>query len=111
MPIIIDAEKTQVARRGNGWTEFTLVDAQIIGDPALVARRWILEPSAQGPEMIHGDADQLLYVIRDDGCAVVNGEEMPLNEESVLWLEAGERYQFLAGEDGLELLQGYAPGD
>jgi quercetin dioxygenase-like cupin family protein len=53
----------------------------------------------------------LLYVIRGSGTAVVNGEDMPLNDESVLWLEPGEQYQFIAGADGLEILQGYAPGE
>jgi hypothetical protein len=26
-----------------------------------------------------------------------------------LWLENGEKYQFISGSNGLEILQGYAP--
>jgi len=108
MPIIINTEETQVTRQGNGWAEITLADAQTIGEPAMVARRWVLEPGAQGPEMIHGDTDQLLYVIRGSGQAIVDGQEFVLDTESVLWLESGEQYRFFAAETGLEILQGYA---
>lgn len=111
MPIVVNTEDTVVTRQGEGWMEITLADAEIIGNPAMVARRWILEPGAKGPEMIQGNTDQLLYVIKGSGRAIVNGEEMPLTCESVLWLEPGEQYQFIAGESHLEILQGYAPGD
>ena len=111
MPIIINAQDTQVTRQGPGWTETNLADGEIIGMPAMNARRLIFEPNAHGPESTRGDSDQLLFVIRGSGRAAVNGEELPLDEESVLWLEPGERYQLVAGENGLEILQGYAPGD
>ena len=75
----------------------------------MVARRWLFEAGATGPELEHNDSDQLLYVIQGSGQAVVNGETLPLETESVLWLEPGERYHFVAGEAGLEILQGYAP--
>jgi mannose-6-phosphate isomerase-like protein (cupin superfamily) len=54
--------------------------------------------------------DQLLYVIRGNGTAEVDERTFPLEGESVLWLEPGEQYCFIAGENGLEILQGYAPG-
>jgi len=111
MPIIVNTEDTIVTRQGEGWMEITLTDAEIIGAPAMVARRWILKPNAKGPELVHGDTDQLLYVIKGSGSAIVNGEEMVLTNESVLWLEPGEKYQFVTGENELEILQGYAPGD
>jgi quercetin dioxygenase-like cupin family protein len=110
MPIIVNTQDVRVTRQGVGWKEITLADAEIIGAPAMVARRWVLEAHAQGPELTQGDTDQLLYVIYGSGNAIVNGEEMPLNKESMLWLEPGEKYHFLAGKDGLEILQGYAPG-
>ena len=111
MPIIVDAEKTQATRKGEGWIEITIADAETIGAPAMVARRWAIEPHAQGPELVQGDVDQLLYVIRVSGTAVVDVKEFTLNDESVLWLEPGERYHFIAGQDGLEILQGFAPGE
>jgi quercetin dioxygenase-like cupin family protein len=111
MPIIVKAEDTKVTRQGDGWQEITLADAKTIGAAAMVARRWVLEPGVSGPELVQGDVDQLLYVIRGSGSAFVEGEAFPLSGESVLWLEAGERYRFLAADDGLEILQGYAPGE
>ncbi len=110
MPIIVNSEDVQVTRQGKGWTELTLADNKTIGSPAMVARRWVFEPGARGPELVQGNTDQLLYVIRGSGTAIVNDQELPLADESVLWLEPGEQYRFIAGQDGLEILQGYAPG-
>ena len=110
MPVIVNSEE-MITRRGEGWIEITLADTQTIGTPAMVARRWVFEPGAWGPKLVQGEVDQLLYVIRGSGKAIVNGEEFLLADESVLWLEPGERYQFVGGENGLEILQGYAPGE
>jgi len=110
MPIIINAEDVKVAQ-GKGWTQLTVADAELMGASVMVTHRWIFEAEAEGPKLELGDADQLLYVIGGSGQAIVNDEEMPLTIESVLWVEPGEQYQFVAGADGLEILQGYAPGD
>jgi len=110
MPIIINAEDVKITE-GDGWIQLTVADREMIGAPAMTARRWVLEAGAQGPELVQGETEQLLYIIRGSGIAIVNGEEMPVSDEFVLWVEPGERYQFVAGEDGLEILQGYAPGD
>lgn len=111
MPIIINEEAMSITHRGEGWTEITLADTHTIGAPAMVARRWVFEPGARGPESVHGEVDQLLYVIRGSGLAMVNGQAFRLSKESLLWVEPGERYCFIGGENGLEILQGYAPGE
>lgn len=110
MPIIVNAEDVKITE-GDGWIQLTVADPEMIGAPAMTARRWVLEAGAQGPELVQGETEQLLYIIRGSGTAIVNGEEMPVSDEFVLWVEPGEQYQFVAGEDGLEILQGYAPGD
>lgn len=110
MPIIVYSHE-MVTRQGQGWTEITLADAQTIGAPAMVARRWVIEPGAHGPELVQGDVDQLLYVIQGSGLAVVEGQEFKLTDENLLWLEPGEHYYFIGGEGGLEILQGYGPGE
>lgn len=109
MPVIVNSEE-MVTRRSEGWVEITLADTQIIGAPAMVARRWIFESGGRGPELVQDDVDQLLYVIRGSGLALVSGQEFQLDEESVLWVEPGEHYCFIGGSGGLEILQGYAPG-
>ena len=73
----------------------------------MIARRWVLEPGARGPQLEHGNAEQLLYVIHGNGAAEVDGEELPLSDESMPWLEPDETYCFIAGDAGLEILQGY----
>lgn len=110
MPIIIHPEQTRIHARGEDWVEITLADRGAIGQPAMVARRWSLKPGARGPERrVHGQAEHLLYVISGRGTAVVGDERLPLAPESMLWLEAGDRYRLEAGDEGLEVLQGYAP--
>ena len=111
MPIIVKAEETKIVRQGEGWKLIGLADETTFGAPAMIARRWVLDPGARGPELRHSDSDQLLYVIRGDGAAEVDGQTLVLSEESVLWLEPGELYRFIGGDRGLEILQGYAPGD
>lgn len=106
MPVIIQSEKLTIIRQGDGWQEIGLADKSTFGTAAMIARRWLFAPGAIGPELVHGRSDQLLYVIRGGGTAVVDGEKLPLAEENVLWLEPGETYQFIASEEGLEILQG-----
>lgn len=109
MPIIVQAKDTKVVRRGEGWQQIGLADEVIFGTQAMIASRWILEPGARGPTMTLNDSDQLHYVIRGSGTAEVDGHSYPLAEESVLWLELGEQYCFIARDDGLEILQGFVP--
>ena len=80
-------------------------------DLAMLARRWIFDPGMEGPKNTQGDHVQLLYVISGSGKAIVDGQSFELDHESVLWLEPGETYHFVAGKEGLEILQGYATGE
>ena len=109
MPVLIRSQEMKTERRGEGWAETTLADSQAIGTSAMVARSWTFEPGARGPEVTHGPIEQVLYVIRGSGTAFVGGERLPLDVETVLWLEPGDRYHLEAGDGGLEILQGYAP--
>lgn len=111
MPVILHSYETRLTDKGIGWIETTLADSQNTGTPAMVARRLSFEPFAVGPLKTHGDVEQLLYVIHGEGEAHVNSEVYPLKTETMLWLEPDDQYQFKAGADGLEILQGYAPGE
>lgn len=109
MARIIATKQMHVGRRGEGWTEFILADRMTTGALPMGARRWVLAPHARGPEVAHGGAEEMLYVIRGSGAVVVGRRRFPLEPESVLWLEPGDRYYLEAGADGLEVLQGCAP--
>lgn len=111
MPEIVSPEEMRAIQLRDGCREITLADEKTFGAPAMVARRWELDPYAEGPERVHGDVDQVLYVLRGGGEAVVDGQTFALEQESMLWLEEGERYRFRAGPKGLEILQGYAPAE
>ena len=111
MPIILNPEIMETETSKEGWSKTTLADLKTIGTASIAAQRWSFEPLAVGPEQKHGDTDQLLYVISGDGTVRVNGESLPLEKETLLWLERDDIYQFVAGENGLEILQGYAPGE
>jgi mannose-6-phosphate isomerase-like protein (cupin superfamily) len=111
MPKIINPDEMPVIQSDAGWTVRTVVDAKNIGVPAMVGKWWVFNPNVKSPLMTRGAADELLYVITGSGQAIVGDEIFDLDDESVLWVEEGESYQFIAGDDGLEILQGYAPGD
>ena len=72
-------------------------------------KRLILDPNIISPEFTHNHIDQLLYVIKGDGIAKVNSKDFPLDKESILWLESGEKYHFISGGLGLEILHATAP--
>lgn len=110
MPSIINPEEMQ-EKSGDGWSVRTVTDAKHIGFPAMVAKWWTFDVGTKSPQETRGKLDELIYVIRGSGQAIVDGETFELNDESVLWLEEGETYHFIAGKDGLEILQGYAPGE
>lgn len=110
MPKIIQSENMP-EQSGTGWSIRTIANAEEIGFPAMVARWWVIEAGAQAPEHQRGTSDELLYVIRGTGKAQVGEQVFELDDECVLWLDEGECVQFVAGEEGLEILQGYAPGE
>ncbi len=109
MPIIIPPKDMKIEDHGGGWITTTLADEQAIGASAIVARRWSFTPGGKTGVQVHGKAEQLLYVISGGGVASVNSEALPLEPESMLWLEPGDEYHLEAGPDGLEMLQGFAP--
>ena len=111
MAMIREVEDLEVHREEHGWVETTLADSTLFGHAAMVARRWSLEPGARSPSFVHGEQEQMLYVIAGSGRARVNSEHYALMQENLLWMEPGDRYHLEAGEQGLEILVGFAPGE
>lgn len=111
MPTFIKSDQMPVAEQGDGWRLVRLAGAVEMGAPAMDAHRWSIAPGAGTPVRVHGDKEQMLYVIAGAGIVHVNGDELPLERETMLWLEPGDAYSFEAGPAGLEILQGAAPGE
>jgi quercetin dioxygenase-like cupin family protein len=109
MPVIIEPDGMKVIQRGDGWTETTLADSQLINSLGMVARRWSFKLGSLTREIQHGDHDEMLYVIAGSGVVRVGSQELSLEPETLIWLEPGDHYFIQAGVEGLEILQGYAP--
>ena len=107
MPIIIKNEEKNYLQETTGLKIESLTDSQKLESPVMVVNRLIFDSNIIGPELTHTDIDQLLYVIKGNGIAKVNNEEFSLNKESILWLENGEKYQFISGGNGLEIPSQY----
>lgn len=109
MPRIIKNEDTICHQQIPGLQIKSITDALKPESQVMEVKRLIFDPNISGPEFTHTDIDKLLYVIKGDGIAKVDNQEFPLDKESILWLESGEKCQFIAGGMGLEILQGSAP--
>lgn len=111
MALILEPENIELYKKGEGWKVTTLADGSVIGSSAMVARRWSIDSHARTSQIQHGDYEEILFVISGSGEAIVGDLIFSLEPESLLWLEAGDKYQLVANETGLEVLQGYAPGE
>ena len=109
MPRIITKKNIQCHQQFPGFQIKSVTEALNQDSQVMEVKRLILDPNIISPEFTHTDIDQLLYVIKGDGIATVNSKEFPLDKESILWLESGEKYHFISGSSGLEILQASAP--
>ena len=108
MPRIIKKEDIQGHQQIPGFQIKSVTETLNQDSKVMEVKRLILDPNIISPEFTHNDIDQLLYVIKGDGIAKVNSKEFPLDKESILWLESGEKYLFISGGLGLEILQANA---
>ena len=109
MPRIIKKEDIQCNPQIPGFQIKSVTETLNQDSKVMEVKRLILDPNIISPEFTHNDIDQLLYVIKGDGIAKVNSKDFPLDKESILWLESGEKYHFISGGLGLEILQATAP--
>ena len=108
MPRIIKKEEIQGHPQIPGFQIKSVTETLNQDSQVMEVKRLILDPNIISPEFTHIDIDQLLYVIKGDGIGKVNSTEFPLDKESILWLESGEKYHFISGNLGLEILQATA---
>ncbi len=108
MPTIFEPEDLPVTRQ-NGLSLTTLADAAMLGTDALAVERITLDANANSPDFEAANIERFLYVIRGVGGAHVGGQILPLEPESILWIEADDSYSLHSGAQGLEVLICRAP--
>jgi quercetin dioxygenase-like cupin family protein len=111
LPLVYDPKASRTHKQGEGWKLVTLADYANAESVALVVRRWSLQAGARTPETPHEESEEMLYVVQGSGYALVGEQYFELSAESMLWLEPGDSYRLIAGNEGLEVLQGYAAGN
>lgn len=69
----------------------------------------LIPPGSQTDYQVH-DRGELIYIVRGRGVAVCEGEEMPIQEDVVLWVAAGEHHQMKnTGTEELKLATVFVP--
>lgn len=69
----------------------------------------LIPPGSQTDYQVH-DRGELIYIVRGRGIAVCEGEEMPIQEDVVLWVAAGEHHQMKnTGTEELKLATVFVP--
>jgi quercetin dioxygenase-like cupin family protein len=107
----VTAEERVVVRDADGVSERVIADTELFGAVRMSARVLELAPGVRAPGLTAEAGETMAYVIRGGGSAHVDGDELPLVHESMLWIEPGEVCELAAGDEGLELLVAHAPGD
>jgi quercetin dioxygenase-like cupin family protein len=69
-----------------------------------------LGPNQRSSTSYHRVAEEYYYVLAGSGRAVLNGREHQVNAGDFLRLPPGTRHAFIAGEEGLEMLDIHTPG-
>ena len=111
MGLVRGREEMEVFDQGEGWIQYNAADAKVMGAPVISARLWKLDAGAKLPERTQDSVERIFIVVRGSGTVFVDSESFDLAPEGMLWLEEGDSYWFEAGDDGLELMENYAPGD
>ncbi len=69
----------------------------------------LIPPGSQTDYHVH-DRGELIYIVRGRGTAVCEGEEMPIQEDMVFWIEPGEYHQMKnTGSEELKLATVFVP--
>lgn len=108
MPTIFEPKDLPVTEK-DGANIATLANRAMLGTDALQVERIMLEASAKSSTFESVEPERFIYVIHGNGQAYVGEQSLPLEVESMLWLEKGDIFYLEAGTDGLEVLLCRAP--
>ena len=61
-------------------------------------------------EETHPDTDQVLYFVKGEGKAVLNGEEVNFEKDDIFLVKAGTKHNFInIGDEDLKIITAYSP--
>ncbi len=101
-PRVIDAKKAAKESSYFRKVLFTGTRSQLVAMA-------LLPDEAIGTE-VHGDVDQLLYIVKGEGVAVFGESEQSFEKGAVFCVPAGTRHNVInTGDEPLKLLTVYAP--
>jgi quercetin dioxygenase-like cupin family protein len=95
--------------RQAGVAETTLADRALLGSDALHVEQITLDPGVRTQPARVSDGEYFVYVVSGAGQAHVGTELLPLEPETILWLEPGDTYTLEAGAHALVVLLCRAP--
>lgn len=104
MPTIVPRDGVRDGGGGPGWVRSILVAPDLGGVSAMALERLVVDAGAHGPALEGRGRERFLYVVRGSGTAMGAGEGIPLEHETIVWIEAGDRLRLVAGTEGLEVL-------
>jgi mannose-6-phosphate isomerase-like protein (cupin superfamily) len=108
MPIIFDPKDFPVLEK-NGINMVTLANRAMLGTDAFQVERITLKAGEKSPTFEPSEKERFVYVIRGNGQAHVEDQSLPLESESVVWLEKGDAFSLEAGSGSLEVILCQAP--
>lgn len=63
-------------------------------------------------EETHNDVDQILFFIEGSGMAILDGSEITVNEEDVLYIQRGAKHNIInTGSEKMKIVSIYAPAE
>ena len=68
-----------------------------------------LTPEDNSPIVVHKKTNQLTYIIAGEGIAIINGISQKIKKDSVVFIEAGSRHQFVATTKEMTLFHIHIP--
>jgi redox-sensitive bicupin YhaK (pirin superfamily) len=108
MPTVFESDHLPVTQ-DNHVKSVTLANRAMLGTDALQVERIELDQGTRSSLFPSADVERFIYVIRGNGQAYVGEQLLPLDAESVLWLEQEDAFYLESGASGIEVLLCHAP--
>ncbi len=106
----VHAEDQPVRTLDGGRAEVQLLLDRSSGIASASLSRIKAKPGYTIKEHRHADSEELIFVLRGGGTMTLGKHRVALEEDMALWVPRGKVHSFVAGPEGFEAIQVYAPG-